>query len=176
MPGCVQTQPVYVQQPEQLRIVVYYVVGHSQIFNISQLLRKTGRYYVVLLHDKLLSANMTIFYKLLSIFVNSRVKNLVLAICDVYFTGKALAIPNSSMPQCIACSLSPHNVLHSPRNYINVLYQPNAKQRTKTGEALERGYIRRAQLKTGDTRQSSRKISSGVQIFNLCKDHRYSAL
>ena len=64
---------------------------------------------MVLLHDKLLSANMTIFYELLSIFVNSGVTNLVLVICDAYFTGKALAIPNSSMPQCIACSPSPHN-------------------------------------------------------------------
>ena len=33
------------------------------------------------IHDKLFSASMTIFSKLLSIFVDSRVTNLILAIC-----------------------------------------------------------------------------------------------
>ena len=38
----------------------------------------------VLFHDKLFSASMTIFSKLLSSFVGSRVTNLVLAICHAW--------------------------------------------------------------------------------------------
>ena len=73
---------------------------------------------MVLLHDKLFSTSMSIFSQLFR-----KVTNLVLALYAIYsLCGVIWYFTGSSMPQCIACSRSPHNVLHSP-SFLKIVWK-----------------------------------------------------
>ena len=95
MPDCVYRLSLCIQQPEQLRS------GRK----MAPLCGTTPRQALLCKHDN-------------AIYI---VTNFVLAVChaqpvccDLTLHWKSPQLYNSSMPQCIACSRSLHNVLHSP--------------------------------------------------------------
>ena len=88
-------------------------------------------------------------------FVNSRVTNLVLGICHAWpaccdLVIKAAKQHNSSMPHCIACSRSPHNVLQWHLHYkcLMLQYRVCASHLNSSKRCMDVQYFRCEQLWT----------------------------